>query len=347
MNAHLACAVITLSLLGISWAKAGTNSKAAPAGILEAQSAFHFAEAAYEADDILIARTDLQKAINCIAGPEDKHFSAMSGDPCAGQGKGAIQDVKDASLVQQLRLALAEASLGLERTEITNARMHALSAMDHMQSVRTDDATTFANNALPSPSPLSPRPVAGLSADEALSSQLRGAMVEGVGGDTIGTITDLVLDARSHSVSFVGLDANGHDRTVRAVYWKRLGLSRAVAPNSGYASNLSAIELKGAPRFTEEVHARPAYFDVDGNLVGRTVLAGDGRTIGKVTDLVIDLHSGRVDFVLVSGSRGDAGASRTQSALPWSDIADLVSQRDIVLKLDPIQFAAAPRFLSR
>jgi sporulation protein YlmC with PRC-barrel domain len=347
VNIYFVCAVLAFSLLGGLSVKAGSNSKAAPPGISEAQSAFHYAEAAYQTDDIIVARTNLHKAINCLVGQKDKHFSAISGDPCVGQGKGAIQDVKDASLGQQLRLALAEASLGLERPEITNVRMHALSAMDHMQSVRTDDASTFANNALPSPSPPSPRPIAGLSADEALSSQLRGAMVSGVGGDTIGTITDLVLDAQSHTVSLVGLDADGRAPTIRAVYWKRLGLSRAVAPKSGYASNLSEIELNGAPRFADEVRARPAYIDVDGNLVGRTILAGDGKVVGKLTDLVIDLRSGRVDFVLVSDNGADTSASQSQFALQWSDIADLVSQRDIVLKLDPIQFAAAPRFLSR
>ena len=330
MNINLACALVAFSLLGVASAKAGGNSKAAPSGILEAQSAFHYAEAAYETDDIIAARTNLQKAINCLAGQEDKRFSAASGDTCAGQGKGAIQDVKDASLGQQLRFALAEASLGLKRTELTNVRMHALSAMSYMQSVRADNASAAATGG--SLSLHSTHPLVGFNAGEALSSQLRGATVTGVGGGTIGTITDLVLDAQSHTVSLVGLDANGRDRAVHALYWKQLGLSRAGAPKSGFASRLSTTELDSAPRFVDEVRARPSYIDVDGNLLGRIVLAGDGRAIGKLTDLVIDLHSGRVDFMLASGNEADTGASKSQFALQWSDIADLVSQRDIVLK---------------
>ncbi len=347
MNGYLACAVIASSLLGGPSARAGGNSEAVPPGILESLNAFHYVQAAYETDDIIVAKTSLHKAINCLVGQEDERFSAASGNPCAGQGKGAIQDVKDASLGQQLQFALAEASLGLKRTELANVRMHALSAMNYMQSVRIDDAPTAATGSSAAPSPHSAHPVVRFNAGDILESQLRGATVTGVGGDAIGTITDFVLDAQSHAISLVGLDANGRDRTVRALHWKQLGLSRAVAPNAGYASGLSATRLDDAPRFVNEVRARPSYIDVYGNLIGRTVLAGDGKAVAKVTDLVIDLHSGRVDFVLVLANEAATGSSQSQFALQWSDIADLFSQRDIVLKLGEIQFASAPRFLSQ
>jgi sporulation protein YlmC with PRC-barrel domain len=345
VNGYLACAVIALSLLGGASVRAGNNAEAAPPGILEAQTAFHYAQAAYEADDIIVAKTSLQKAIDCLVGQGDKRFSAASGDPCDGQGKGAIQDVKDASLGQQLQFALAEASLGLKRTGLTNVRMHALSAMSYMQSARTDDASVAGSSS--SPSSHFVHPVVGFNAGAALSSQMRGAAVTGSAGGAIGTITDFAVAAQSHAVSLVGLDANGRDGTIRAVYWKDLGLSRAVAPGVGYASGLSANRLDGAPRFAEAVLARPSYIDVYDNLIGRTVLVGDGKAVGKVSDLVIDLHSGHVDFILVSASQADTGRSQSQLALQWSDIADFFSQRDIVLKLSETQFASAPRFLPR
>ncbi len=344
VNGYLACALIALSLLGGASVRAGNNAEGAPPGILEAQTAFHYVRAAYEADDIIVAKTSLRKAINCLVGQEDKRFSAASGDPCAGQGKGAIQDVKDDSLGQQLQFALAEVSLGLNRIELTNVRMHALSAMSYMQAARTDNASATASSS--SPSSHFVHPAVGFNAGEAFSSQMRGAAVTGGAGGAIGTITDFVVDAQSHAVSLVGLDATGRDGTVRAVYWNELGLSRAVAPSAGFASGLSANRLDGAPRFADAVLARPSYIDVYHNLIGRTVLAGDGKAVGKVTDLVIDLHSGRIDLVLVSANQVDTGGSPSQLALQWSDIADLFSQRDIVLKLSET-FASAPRFLSR
>ena len=346
MNAYFACVAVALSLLGVPPAKADSNSEAAPPGILEAQTAFHYAQAAHETDDIVVARANLHKAIKCLVGVKDKQFPEVSGDPCAGRGNGAIQDVKDASIAQQLRLALGEMSLGLKRSELTTVRMHALAAMSYIQPAGMVNASAIATDAS-APSRQSAPSMVELGAGDALSLQLRGAVVTGVGGNAIGTITDLVLDTQSHTVSLVGLDANGRERTVRAFYWKQLGLSRTHFPGSRYAGRISATRLESAPRFIDEVRAQPSYIDVYGNLIGRTVLAGDGKAIGRLADLAIDLRSGRVDFVIVAGSDAGTRASQSQFVLRWADISNLVSQRDIVLKLDEVQVASAPRFLSR
>ena len=345
MNKCLACAVVAFSLLSVPPANASSNSEAMPPGIPEAKNAFHYAESAYEADDIILARTNLQRAINCLVGQADNQFSAVSGGPCADQGHGAVQDVRDASIAQQLRLALAEMSLGLKKSRLTTVRAHALAAMDYMQPERQEKVSTIVANASPVPSARSGQPFAELNVGEVLSSQLKGAAVTGIGGGPIGTITDLLLDAQSQKVSLVGLA--GDDRTIHALGWRQLGLSHAAAPRSGYVSTLSASDLGSAPRFVDEVHARPSYIDVDGNLIGRTVLVADGRAVGKATDLIIDVHSGRVSSILMTSAGAGPGASQFQIALRWADIANLFSQRDIVLTLDESQFASAPRFLSR
>lgn len=85
------------------------------AGAAEVESAFHYANLAYHADDVVFARSSLQKAIDCLVGPDGKQFRAVIANPCAGQGMGAIRDIDRALPDWELQRAVEEASLGLRK----------------------------------------------------------------------------------------------------------------------------------------------------------------------------------------------------------------------------------------
>lgn len=59
----------------------------------------------------------LHHVVNCLVGPNGKDFDAKAGNPCKGQGSGAINDAKAGSDKQKLlEDALVVAKIGLDNT---------------------------------------------------------------------------------------------------------------------------------------------------------------------------------------------------------------------------------------
>jgi hypothetical protein len=60
----------------------------------------------------------LHHVVNCLVGPNGQGFDAKAGNPCKGQGNGAINDAKAGSDQQKLlEDALAVANMGLDNTK--------------------------------------------------------------------------------------------------------------------------------------------------------------------------------------------------------------------------------------
>jgi len=346
MNRHLVSAGAAVFLLAVPIPALAQPLSATPnAGLVEAATAFHYTEMAYVEDDIDLARMDLQEAINCLVGSEDKSFSAVAGNPCSGQGKGAIHDIKDAALRRPLQSALGEASYALTKSELNSIQMYALSAMDYMRTARNDWGFLTANDMLTSSR--GPRhTVVKLRVGEIMASQLKDAALRNSQGSNIGTITDMVLDTEAQAVRLVGLEPYGHDSDALAIRWSALNPLAPIKPNSGYATSLSAEALAAAPDFTSKVRAQPSYIDVERNLLGRPVVMADGENIGKVVDLVIERKSGKIDYALVSGN-SVLGLAESPLALRWTTIADAVTEHDIILTLDERQLVDVPVFIFR
>lgn len=63
-----------------------------PDAAREIQTAAEHAGFAVHADKLNLVHLHLQHAINCLTGPKGPGFDSPAGDPCKGEGKGALTD---------------------------------------------------------------------------------------------------------------------------------------------------------------------------------------------------------------------------------------------------------------
>jgi hypothetical protein len=330
----------TAALILPDTAVAAAPTASDSAGASEMEIAFEAAEAAYKADNINSARSNLQRAINCLGGPKNKNFMAAAGNPCAKQGQGAIPDVEDASFKQQLGLALGEASDGLSLSDLNGAQSQAMAAMDYMRPLRDYEASNQGGNGVKAPA--TPAMVKIESGDIRLS-QLKGVAVTNREGGAAGAMVGWVIDTERRGIRLFGLKPVGQDK-ILAFSWSALSFTPA-ADSVGIPSLKKDAATALSP-FAEEARSQPSYLDVEDNLIGRGVVRADGETVGKVDDLVIEPRTGIVQYVLVSANAASGNSGKSSDSAPlalrWTTFADFASERDIVLKLDEKQLAAAP-----
>jgi hypothetical protein len=101
---------------------------AAPAladGASEAVTAETHAELAAQASDLNGVHMHLHHTINCLVGPAGKGFDAQELNPCANAGNGAIPDTTDTTRKIALQNAVAEAQLGIDSSDLTEAKKDA------------------------------------------------------------------------------------------------------------------------------------------------------------------------------------------------------------------------------
>lgn len=91
----------------------------------EISTAATHAGLAVKADDMKMTQTHLQHVVNCLVGPKGKGFDATPGNPCNGQGDGAIPDTKDKKQKATLNQALAKANAGLKTKNVATAKKDA------------------------------------------------------------------------------------------------------------------------------------------------------------------------------------------------------------------------------
>ena len=81
-----------------------------------------------------MVRTHLHHVVNCLQGSAGAGFDAKAGNPCKGQGNGAIVDAKgDAATEAKLHTALTQAEAGLKAETVDAAHADAKKAMDTLQ----------------------------------------------------------------------------------------------------------------------------------------------------------------------------------------------------------------------
>src|SRR5437867_12317416 len=77
---------------------AATAESSADAAKKQLQTAmFHAGELAQRGDVAATSLMHLQHVMNCLEGPRGKNFRAAVGNPCQGQGNGAITDLQAAA----------------------------------------------------------------------------------------------------------------------------------------------------------------------------------------------------------------------------------------------------------
>lgn len=80
----------------------------------EAAIANTHAGLAANAPDAKTTEMHLHHVINCLVGPNGGGYDLSAGDPCNGQGDGAVHDTKDNRQLHDLRSALDKADKGLD-----------------------------------------------------------------------------------------------------------------------------------------------------------------------------------------------------------------------------------------
>ena len=94
----------------------------------EVSTAAYHAGLAAKATDMKGVQMHLHHVVNCLVGPKDSNFDQSAGNPCNGQGNGAIPDTTDAAKKKPLEDALKQAQDGLKLTDIAAAQKQATTA---------------------------------------------------------------------------------------------------------------------------------------------------------------------------------------------------------------------------
>lgn len=113
-------------ILGAGLVCVATAALAAGNASDEIATAHAHAILAQKAGTLAMSHTHLHHVINCLVGPAGKGFDAKAGNPCKGQGGGAIPDsTANSALHGQLESALAEAEGGLKTDSLDGAHQAA------------------------------------------------------------------------------------------------------------------------------------------------------------------------------------------------------------------------------
>ena len=117
----------------------GAANPAASAKMELGTAPFHAGELAQKGT-ISATQLHLHHTINCLEGPSGPDYSASAGDPCKGQGSGAIPDLKAAvGKVNGADVALTDANAALkmalegeQTNDVTLAKSLAAQASQHL-----------------------------------------------------------------------------------------------------------------------------------------------------------------------------------------------------------------------
>ena len=118
MKRVLSVAVIGLAVLGLQSASAGEGAK-------ELAIATVHAGMAADAADMKMVHAHLQHVVNCLAGPMGADYNGAAGDPCKGQGDGAIAD-SAISKRMSLEAVLQTAKMGAAEPDLDKAKADAI-----------------------------------------------------------------------------------------------------------------------------------------------------------------------------------------------------------------------------
>jgi len=206
------------------------------------------------------------------------------------------------------------------------------------------------------------------------ASEIIGADVENADGDGIGEIKDMMVDARNERVRYVVLSHGG----VLGVGDKLFAYPMSMVETKGADSdklvmNVNKEKLDKAPGFDRDKWPDFAsngkysgqvdqYYGAssrhDGEKAGKLVRASDligrnfddasGKDAGEIEDLIVDSHSGNVEYAIVDFE--DSWAKKADGklvAIPLSDITVSGDRNDkLVIRTSPDRIDMSHAFAS-
>jgi hypothetical protein len=120
-----------LALAGIGLFATGVRPASTDADVnKEVSTAAQHAGFAGSAKDMKTTQMHLHHVVNCLVGPQGQGFDASFGNPCNGQGSGAIPDTTDSAQKASLQQALQQTLDGLKQSDMADAQKNATAAQD-------------------------------------------------------------------------------------------------------------------------------------------------------------------------------------------------------------------------
>jgi hypothetical protein len=80
---------------------------------------------AANAADLKGVQTHMKHVQNCLVGPGGQGFDAAAGNPCNGQGQGAIPEATDAATKMKLETALTKTRATVGASDLASAKQGA------------------------------------------------------------------------------------------------------------------------------------------------------------------------------------------------------------------------------
>lgn len=155
--------------------------------------------------------------------------------------------------------------------------------------------------------------------------------------EKIGTLTTALLDPEQKKVTAVRADIN--NKTI-VLAWSQL--QPIHQPNDQFRTAETPQTVASAPQQSSDKNV----IDVAQALIGRSVVDSDGKNIGSVSDVVAQIKSGALDYIVVHPSGPSLGSSNAPQAVPWAKLKPISGDKSqpIKLTLNNEQLASMPVF---
>jgi sporulation protein YlmC with PRC-barrel domain len=155
--------------------------------------------------------------------------------------------------------------------------------------------------------------------------------------EKIGTLDTALLDPAQKKVTAVRVDT-GNKTVVLA--WSQL--QPIHQPHDQFRTSADAHAVAAAPQNPGD----NKLIDVEQDLIGRSVVDADGKTVGTVSDVVAQVNSGTLDYIVVHPSGPSLGSSNAPQAVPWAKLKPISSDKSqpIQVALNNQQVASLPVF---
>ena len=142
--------------------------------------------------------------------------------------------------------------------------------------------------------------------------------------EKIGTLTTALLDPTQKKVTAVRVDTD--NKTV-VLPWPQI--QPIHQPHDEFRTSATAQAVASAPQQSSDKQL----IDVEDALIGRPVVDADGKNVGSVSDVVAQVNTGTLDYIVVRPSGPSLGTGNAPQAVPWGKLTPISSDKSQPLKL--------------
>jgi sporulation protein YlmC with PRC-barrel domain len=89
---------------------------------------------------------------------------------------------------------------------------------------------------------------------------------------------------------------------------------------------------------------RPLKFLTASSVIGDVIENGKGDTLGKIKDIMLNIHSGAIEYIVLESGGGFFGAGEKLFAIPFSALKINALNQDFILNVENDFLEKAPGF---